>query len=77
MGVGHLYLGKLRRGFAILLLGIFASVLFYGAMITAFFSIALVLGVAWLSFWLWQIYDAYKLTRRYNDAVEKTGKPPL
>jgi TM2 domain-containing membrane protein YozV len=76
MGVGHFYLGRMGRGTVILFSGIFTGVLFYAAMITAYFLIGYTFGIARVSLWIWQIYDARKLTRRYNDVLESIGKPP-
>jgi sensor c-di-GMP phosphodiesterase-like protein len=64
------------RGIVILFSGILTGILFYAAMVTAFFSIGILFGIVRLSLWIWQIHDAHKLTRRYNDALESTGKPP-
>lgn len=76
MGVGHIYLGRMGRGIVILFSGILTGILFYAAMVTAFFSIGILFGIVRLSLWIWQIHDAHKLTRRYNDALESTGIPP-
>jgi TM2 domain-containing membrane protein YozV/ribosomal protein L40E len=76
MGVGHLYLGRMGRGTVILFAGMFTGVLFYAAMITAYFLIGYMFGIARISLWIWQIYDAHKLTKRYNGSLESIGKPP-
>jgi TM2 domain-containing membrane protein YozV len=76
MGVGHFYLGRMGRGTVILFAGIFTGVLYYAAMITAFFTIGLMFGIVRVLLWVWQIYDAHKLTQRYNYALENIGKPP-
>jgi TM2 domain-containing membrane protein YozV len=76
MGAGHLYLGRMGRGIVILFCGTFTGILFYAAMITAYFSIGIIFGIVRVLLWIWQIYDAHRLTARYNDALESTGKPP-
>jgi TM2 domain-containing membrane protein YozV len=76
MGIGHVYLGRMGRGIVILFSGVVTGVLFYSAMVTAFFSIGIVFGVVRLFLWIWQIFDAYKLTKRYNSVLESTGKAP-
>jgi TM2 domain-containing membrane protein YozV len=76
MGVGHLYLRRMGRGTVILFAGVFTGVLFYAAMITAYFLIGYMFGIMRVSLWIWQIYDAHKLTNRYNDSLESIGKPP-
>ena len=76
MGIGHVYLGRMGRGIVILFSGVVTGVLFYAAMVTAFFSIGFVFGAVRLILWIWQIYDAHKLTKRYNSVLESTGKAP-
>lgn len=76
MGIGHVYLGRMGRGIVILFSGVVTGVLFYGAMVTAFFSIGIIFGVIRLFLWIWQIYDAHKLTKRYNSVLESTGRAP-
>lgn len=56
-GVGHIYLGVLKRGITILIIGIVL-----GITINLFIPIA----YSWIiliGYWLWQIWDAY---RHYN-----------
>jgi hypothetical protein len=47
--------------------------LFLGGGFAAFAVLLIVLRVG---VWIWQTYDAYKLARKYNAEVERTGKPP-
>jgi TM2 domain-containing membrane protein YozV len=76
MGIGHVYLGRMGRGIVILFSGVVTGVLFYAAMVTAFFSIGFVFGAVRIFLWIWQIYDAHRLTKRYNSVLESTGKAP-
>jgi len=76
MGIGHVYLGRMRRGVVILFSGVVTGVLFLAAMVTAFFSIGIVFGVIRFFIWIWQIYDADRLTKRYNSILESTGHAP-
>lgn len=76
MGVGHFYLGRMGRGIVILLSGILTGILFFVAMVGAFFTIGIAFGIVRLSIWIWQMRDALKLTKRYNDVLETTGKAP-
>ena len=76
MGIGHVYLGRMGRGIVLLFSGVLTGVLFYAAMVTAFFSIGIAFGLLRLFLWIWQIYDAKKLTERYNSVVETTGRAP-
>ena len=76
MGMGQVYLGRMGRGIVILFSGVLTGVLFYSFMVTAFFSIGIAFGLLRLFLWIWQIYDAKKLTERYNSVLESTGKAP-
>lgn len=76
MGVGHFYLRRMGRGVVFLLSGILTGILFFVAMVGAFFTIGIAFGIVRLSIWIWQMRDALKLTKRYNDVLETTGKAP-
>lgn len=76
MGVGHFYLRRMGRGVVLLLSGILTGILFFVAMVGAFFTIGIAVGIARLSLWIWQMYDALKLTKRYNEVLETTSKTP-
>ena len=79
-GVGHIYLGKIKRG--ILILAIFVAVpsaistllgvekalgsnIITESMFT--FVALIVLGIGMFSFFIWQIFDARRLCREYNN----------
>lgn len=105
MGVGHMYLGKVKKGIVILVLGLVKSVagilLLIGGLaflgqnsvsskvyeplgsshidpttgiIILAIGIGLLIGVIVLFFW--QILDARKLCRKYNEYVTEHGKRP-
>jgi len=95
MGVGHIYLGRVKRGVIILLIGIFGwivvfvSIAILGIMDESNFDIEedssaifLLIGVligvggGYLVLFIWQILNARKLCRHYNDYYEKNGKAP-
>jgi len=66
-GIGHLYVGKINKGILLLFLGIvmiFLSILFLFP-----FFIGLIV-------WIWQTYDAHRLAKEFNRAVETTGRAP-
>ena len=90
-GIGHIYVGKIKRGIVLLVLGIvlvivavvgFLGVLFAGALLGGVGGLFAGLGVGLLFFviviagWIWQTYDAYKLAKRFNAYVEQNGKAP-
>jgi TM2 domain-containing membrane protein YozV len=68
MGVGHIYVGKLKRGIVILIvswvLGLLTSVLFFPV-------------IPLIIIWIWQIYDAHKQAKYYNEyLIDNNGIPP-
>jgi TM2 domain-containing membrane protein YozV len=86
-GFGHIYVGKIGRGVVFLVVGIIvkiALVFFWLAgMIEltfggtgAAFGLLILLALLNLGLWVWQIYDAYALAKKYNAEAERTGKPP-
>jgi len=80
MGVGHFYLVRVARGLMFLVVGIVTGVFFFVAVFGAFFSasflVAAVAGSVRLILWIWQVIDARRLTKKYNQFLENTGKPP-
>lgn len=82
MGIGHIYVGKIGKGIALLILGILLSILVYGSLVVAALTFGLglifTLGFALLLFilWIYQIVDAYNLAKRFNREAQATGRPP-
>ena len=37
------------------------------------FIVMFILGIAYLVFWIWQIFNARKLARKFNELVRKNG----
>jgi hypothetical protein len=94
LGLGHIFVGKIGKGFGILVSGIIIYVLFVimavslpgmlllglvesssgdagsGVMI---FIIMFILGIAYLVFWIWQIFNARKLAKKFNELVRTNG----
>lgn len=71
-GVGHMYIGKDRRGAALFALGV--------ALLTTFLVSAperttVLRAVVILGFivWVFQIFDAYRLTKQYNEYLALHG----
>jgi len=94
MGVGHIYLGRVRRGIIIIIVGViiwsglFVPVIILGmageleensddptALIGIFGGFAVV-GIGALVLFIWQILNARKLCKQYNEYFEEHGKPP-
>ncbi len=66
-GIGHLYVGKTKKGIALLVVG-----WILGGLAILFFPLAIVSFV----FWVWQSYDAYKKAKHYNEYLARNGKGP-
>jgi TM2 domain-containing membrane protein YozV len=75
MGVGHLYVGRLRRGLAIFAAGVLCIASWLCGFVVAN-PLMLLGGIAGFCLWLWQIFDAYGLAKRYSDFVREHGKAP-
>ncbi|MDH3657006.1 MAG: site-specific integrase [Nitrosopumilus sp.] len=109
MGVGHLYIGKIRRGIIIMVIGfslwtvVFIPFLFLGigdeieqsitadmeflqysgglpqkdtsAVLIGFVIAIMAVSIGYLVLYIWQIFDSRKLCKRYNQHLEKEGKP--
>ena len=87
-GAGQLYAGKIVRGIILLLVYIFAQI---GGYFLFFFSIAwidsfdslnaliavfVIFLICLTAFWIWNMFDAYNLVKKYNEHMRTTGKPP-
>lgn len=66
-GLGHIYLGQIGKGILYMLVYIVLWVI--GVFTLVGFILVLI-------FWIWQLYDAYKLANEYNAAVQQTGRAP-
>lgn len=94
MGVGHIYLGRVRRGIIILIVGLLIWTIVFIPMImlgmlseveeddfdmTAMIGLMggfMIVGIAALALFIWQIFNARKLCKEYNEHLEEHGKPP-
>ena len=72
-GVGHLYLGVIGRGVGILIGGL---VLLIVGTITTMFVVGIFILIAYIPLFIWQIIDARRLCRQYNDYYEEYGEDP-
>ena len=66
-GAGVIYAGQIGKGLLYFIIGLLVT-------IGTFFLIFI--GILFLIFWVWQIYDAYNITEEYNNALRATGQPP-
>jgi hypothetical protein len=81
MGIGHIYVGRVKRGISLLVVGIILAALSYGSILLGLVAYelgvaAIVFGIILLILWIWQILNAYSLAKQFNKAVEETGKEP-
>ena len=103
LGLGHMYVGKLGKGFGILGLGIGLIVIpltlagylsFFlpdevglhplalpsesniDSLFFLFGVIVISFGIGYLLLFVWQVFDARKLAKKFNYSVESTGKEP-
>lgn len=80
MGIGHMYVGRLSRGFIILIAGLaliaaitITAVL--GVAAPVLWAVTLICGIALVLLWIWQTYDAYRLANEYNYSMYRSGRP--
>jgi len=98
LGLGHIFVGKIGKGFGILVSGIIIYVLFVimaislpGMLLLGLFEsstgdsgigeiiiiVMFILGIAYLVLWIWQIFNARKLAKKFNELVRiNDGKEP-
>ncbi len=76
-GVGHLYVGNIKKGIRIMI-GTILLVVIGGVLIaTGIFAIlGAPLIIAAFVLFIWQITDAIKLCRQCNEHLKRTGTPP-
>ncbi|MHA1595730.1 MAG: zinc-ribbon domain-containing protein [Candidatus Baldrarchaeia archaeon] len=67
-GLGQIYVGRVGRG--LLILFIVMPLTFVIA------SLTLIFVFLPLIIWIWQIFDAYNLAKKYNDYLLSIGQPP-
>lgn len=76
-GIGHIYVGKVGKGIGILIGSI---ILFYISIALIITLVGSIIGVPMLIgfviMFFWQILDARKLCREYNDELEAIGETP-
>ena len=90
-GLGQVYVGKIARGIIFVCIGTCAGILSsililsgiaidangeFNGFIMAYIAAGIIILVAYLAFWIWQIFDAHKLANQYNDALRQTGNEP-
>jgi TM2 domain-containing membrane protein YozV len=102
-GIGHIYIGRVRRGIIILVIGLVLYILAIIPVILMIsfqeflstqneyssdvirdvpgvwlqiISLMIVFGVGYIVMFIWQIFDARKLARKFNEVVRTTGKEP-
>jgi predicted RNA-binding Zn-ribbon protein involved in translation (DUF1610 family) len=73
-GIGHMYVGKVGKGMGILITGIILAALLVFISMSFEIILLFVFGVAYLVLWIWQIFDARKLAKKFNESLLTTGK---
>jgi TM2 domain-containing membrane protein YozV len=74
-GIGHIYVGKVGRGIGILLLGLVLYILTI-VFVFVFPPIALIFSIGYLILFIWQIFSARNLAKKFNELVRTRGKEP-
>ena len=72
-GIGHVYIGKISRGIALL---IGTAVLVWVGVATIVFVVGIFLLIIGLVLFIWHIFDVRNLCREYNSHIQAHGAPP-
>ena len=72
-GIGHLYVGKIARGVGLLIGSIVLAVI---GLATLVLGVGFVLLILYIPLFIWQIIDARKYCRIYNEYVQANGRAP-
>ena len=73
-GLGQIYVGMIGRGLLIMLAGIMIAFMSFLIVFSIFLVfVPMILGAV---FWIWNIFDAYKLAQEYNRVLKSTGNRP-
>lgn len=81
MGIGHIYVGKFRRGMLILAVGLLLNFLTWASFTLSMrmfgfgFMASFLFGIVLLVVWVGQVFDAYRLAGVYNRHVQAYGRP--
>lgn len=76
-GVGHMYVGRIRRGLVILFLDWVISIsgivlmLMYETLGTGGIVLGIILLTGSFALWIWQIFDARNVCREHNQSLQE------
>ena len=84
VGAGQLYAEKIARGIALLVAWMFlmapmlAVVMLLGTIggLGSMIGAMIIALIIYVAVWVWTIYDAMQLIKKYNAALRSTGRPP-
>ena len=65
-GLGHLYVGKIKRGLVFIVITIVMWIL----------AATVILSPITVIWYLYAIYDSYQLTKKHNEALFSLRRPP-
>lgn len=68
-GIGHIYIGKTRRGITLLLIGWVLSISTAISSSIGLNIANVLIGISFFAFWIWQVYDVNKLVKQHNEYV--------
>jgi TM2 domain-containing membrane protein YozV len=70
-GIGQIYVGQVGRGVGILIAGFAFWII---GVLTAPYGLVILIGLFVL--FIWQIFDARRLCKEYNNFVSQNGRAP-
>lgn len=64
-GLGQIYVGRIGGGLGIMFGGIILALVGW-----------ILLWIPLFVYWVWNVYDAFNLAKKYNQELARTGTPP-
>ena len=79
MGLGHIYTGKIVKGVVLAVIEafclsqefVFVLALLAGDLTTTMWAAYLGITAVFIVLWVWQVFDAYKLAKNYNNSQKQ------
>lgn len=80
MGLGQIYTGKIAKGVVLAIIEafclsqefVFVLALLAGDLTITMWAAYLGVTIVFIALWVWQVYDAYKLAKNYNESQKQS-----
>jgi TM2 domain-containing membrane protein YozV len=85
-GLGQIYVGRIKRGLGIMLVFVLMSIFTSAMILLVVTETAGLTDLGWMllfvvfvfeiALWIWNIFDAHRLAKEYNDSLRTGGSRP-